>query len=51
MPRKMETYQVPQEAHQLFTILEAPLTHIETLYLSPHYLLGIEGGVPWLDEE
>jgi hypothetical protein len=42
---------VPQEAHQLFTILEAPLAHIETLYLPPDYLLGVEGGVPWLDEE
>jgi hypothetical protein len=42
---------MPQKAHQLFTILEAPLAHIKTLYLPPHYLLRIEGGVPWLDEE
>jgi len=40
-----------QESHQFLAILEAPLAHVEPFYFPPDQLLGVEGGVPWLDEE
>jgi hypothetical protein len=42
---------MPQEPHQLLTILEAPLAHVQPLYASAHKLLGVERRVPWLDEQ
>lgn len=42
---------MPNKSHQLFTILEAPLTYIEPLYASAYKLFRVERRVPGLYEQ
>lgn len=40
-----------QERQKLNRILEAPLTHHQSLHLPANQLLGVEGRVPWFYEK
>ena len=46
-PRR--TYHVRQKRHQLFRVLEAPTTHVESLDVFSDKLVRVEGGVPCLE--
>lgn len=47
----IRAYQMSQEPHQLFRVLEAPLTHIQSLYAPSDKFFRVEGRVPWPDEK